>query len=688
MPLAGDAGKLLTRILNEVGLSEHEAFITNVVRCRPQNDRAAYAAEYKACMANHAMRDVPDGSLSTNPPKLIVLLGALPLRTILGLQKITENRGIIFDCPMFGCKAMATFAPGKVLREPNMYDTIKVDFQKARDFLLEHSTPKPVIHKELINSKERFIAWMQMFADPNITERYADIETTGTTFWKDEIASVSFVTEISNEYYGIAFLTRPKPGWWHADLNDPEIRAALQPVLKYPVDFHRGLFDVPWFWHRGYDLNFGIDTMDMHLMINENSRHKLKYLVSIHNPESSGYQLQILEEAGGEPAKYAEASPEILLDYNIEDSLQGLTLKKKFTPLVKKEGMEDFFHTMQMPLERTLTRMSYRGFMMDRQGIIDLSNKYRGQIKQLEGELFELCKQEFSYSSGSKDLPVVLYHDLKLPIIKRTEKSGAPSTDKATLDELAKIHKVPALIKQLRWYKNMLVKYLDRDDFTPIEEGKPDLGFLCHLDKNDRIHAPFLTVGTISGRPSCPKPNLLNIPKNPEIRNLFIAPPGWKLIDIDYSQAELVLLAYLAQDEVFMKAVMSSDLHTETAKGLMKSETVDDEVRRRAKNINFLKAYGGGAKKLAERLGISVEEAREWLAKWDITFPRVPTYKLEQQRKWKADNFITGLYGRKSASRPYLTVRRNRTATELQSTICVKMVCLKLRIGHASISMN
>lgn len=120
MPLAGDAGKLLTRILNEVGLSEHEAFITNVVRCRPQNDRAAYAAEYKACMANHAMRDVPDGSLSTNPPKLIVLLGALPLRTILGLQKITENRGIIFDCPMFGCKAMATFAPGKVLREPNM----------------------------------------------------------------------------------------------------------------------------------------------------------------------------------------------------------------------------------------------------------------------------------------------------------------------------------------------------------------------------------------------------------------------------------------------------------------------------------------------------------------------------------------------------------------------------------------
>ena len=176
--------------------------------------------------------------------------------------------------------------------------------------------------------------------------------------------------------------------------------------------------------------------------------------------------------------------------------------------------------------------------MMDREGIIDLSNQYREQIKLKEEELWEVCNQKFSYSSGSKDLPFVLYHHLKLPIIKRTEKSGAPSTDKETLDELAKHHQAPALIKELRWYKNMLVKYLDGDDLTPEEERKPDLGFLCHLDKNDRIHAPFLTVGTISGRPSGPKPNQLNIPKRAEIRRLFVAPPGWSLVDMDYSQAE------------------------------------------------------------------------------------------------------------------------------------------------------
>jgi len=96
-------------------------------------------------------------------------------------------------------------------------------------------------------------------------------------------------------------------------------------------------------------------------------------------------------------------------------------------------------------------------------------------------------------------------------------------------------------------------------------------------------------------------------------------------------------LAYVAQDPGFIEAVNSTDLHTATAKGLMKSETIDAEVRRKAKTINFLKAYGGGKKLLAARLKISEEEADSWLKQWDITYPRIPTYNREQQQKWKAD---------------------------------------------------
>jgi DNA polymerase I-like protein with 3'-5' exonuclease and polymerase domains len=106
-------------------------------------------------------------------------------------------------------------------------------------------------------------------------------------------------------------------------------------------------------------------------------------------------------------------------------------------------------------------------------------------------------------------------------------------------------------------------------------------------------------------------------------------------LDIDYSQAELVLLAYLAEDPDFIAAVNSSDLHTATAQGLMGCTEVDKEIRRKAKGVNFLKAYGGGAKKLSEKLKIDESEAMAWLAKWDLTYPRAPAYKMEQQRKWK-----------------------------------------------------
>jgi DNA polymerase I-like protein with 3'-5' exonuclease and polymerase domains len=84
----------------------------------------------------------------------------------------------------------------------------------------------------------------------------------------------------------------------------------------------------------------------------------------------------------------------------------------------------------------------------------------------------------------------------------------------------------------------------------------------------------------------------------------------------------------------------------------MNSDTIDDEIRRKAKTINFLKAYGGGKRLLAERLKISEEEADSWLKQWDITYPRVPAYNLEQQRKWKTDNLIVGLYGRKKRFPP------------------------------------
>jgi hypothetical protein len=166
--------------------------------------------------------------------------------------------------------------------------------------------------------------------------------------------SCAFLTEIDNELYGIGFLTYPKleqPHWWWANLNDPEIREALQAVLKYPIDFHRGLFDIPWFWHRGFDLNFG-GRYDGHAPDDQREHEpKLKTLVTIYSSEGAGYEQKIKEEMG-EEGVHGNVSAITLLEYHIDDVYHGHVLKKKFAPMVKKKGKQTLGQAIRECLNR------------------------------------------------------------------------------------------------------------------------------------------------------------------------------------------------------------------------------------------------------------------------------------------------------------------------------------------------
>jgi len=154
---------------------------------------------------------------------------------------------------------MATYSLGKIAHDPNEWDTVKVDFQKARDFVLDNPPEAlPKNHVELINSKERLLAWLQIMAEPFIKERACDLETYGVNFFRDDPSSMSFTVEIDGEMHSIAFLTKPKPehpGWWAADLDDPEFTRRFR---KYWIILLRFIVVCLMFSFFGSDVSMSI----------------------------------------------------------------------------------------------------------------------------------------------------------------------------------------------------------------------------------------------------------------------------------------------------------------------------------------------------------------------------------------------------------------------------------------------
>jgi uracil-DNA glycosylase family 4 len=661
MPFVGDAGNLLSQIFREVGIVEEAAYIFNPVRCRPFGNKTPLVSEIRTCQELHADKDLP-----AYTPKVMLLLGAVALRAILNMQKITERRGVFYDAEYGGVpvKVMPTFHPANVLRKPELYETVKEDIRRVKEYIAtgqegidQAASTLPPLRKEFINSEERFLEWMSYLAQ--MPEEYFiinDLETTGLSFYKDTIVSSTFNFQDStnpNGLYGLGFLTQPRPGWWHADLQKPKIKKALSKVLlRTRMCFHNGDFDTKFWWKNGYYVINYFDTLDAHLLIDENSPQGLKFLVTKHFAEGAGYQQKINDAVGG-GAHLADASTEMLLDYNIDDGYFTHLAQRKFKQLLIDDGRWPLYKSHAMPLKRTLTRMSYRGILMDRGRIMDLSTKYRAELKEQVKALYDAAGQEFKWTSKPQ-LTKVLYKDLNLDVIKRTDK-GAPSTDAETLKILSQFHKVPKLVLGIRHMHKMLSTYLDGrpDDDSPKDTGK---GMLQYLDDNDRVHCSFLTHGTPSGRLAARDPSLLNIPRDPEFRMCFMAPPGWKFIDLDYSQAELVLLAYLSNDANFIKAVNSDDIHQKTldtlisrAKDLMKQLQAGgaSDMRNVAKAVNFRKAYRGGSEGLAAQLGLAPAVTAQWYKEWDDAFPDIPIWFQHQEREWREKGYLEGIYGRR-----------------------------------------
>ena len=313
------------------------------------------------------------------------------------------------------------------------------------------------------------------------------------------------------------------------------------------------------------------------------------------------------------------------------------SLVPKLREELKAHEMTALFEEIEMPLCRVLSEMEETGFLVDRNALADYGASLIAGIEQLEKEIWDLAGHSFNILSP-KQLGQVLFEELNLPSGKKTKTGWSTNAD---------------VLEKLRYTYPIADKILEYRTLTKLKSTYAD-GLLKVIDADGRIHTSFQMTVTATGRLSSTEPNLQNIPVRKElgarIRTMFAAPAGSILVDADYSQIELRLLAHISGDEAMCEAFLSGeDFHTVTASqvfGVPIAE-VSHTLRSRAKAVNFGIVYGISAFSLAQDIGVRVAEAKEYMDAYLERFSGVRDYMHNIVEQAKQDGYVTTLYHRR-----------------------------------------
>jgi DNA polymerase-1 len=333
-------------------------------------------------------------------------------------------------------------------------------------------------------------------------------------------------------------------------------------------------------------------------------------------------------------------------------------LYKDLEPEISVRGLDELFYTIEMPLIFCLYKMERRGIKVDVDYFQEITKMAEKEMKSLAKEIYQLAGIRFNINSPSQ-LSYVLFEKLKLPPKKMGKK--LPSTDYSVLSDLLGKHPIVEKLLKYRELNKMRSTYLlPMANLVNKETG--------------RLHTSFNQTGTATGRLSSFEPNLQNIPIRGEwgkrIRKGFIAEDGFLFLSADYSQIELRILAYLAQEENLIQAFeKEEDIHMNTAKALFKTEVVDENLRRMAKAVNYGIIYGMSEFGLAEGMRISREEAKRFMTEYFNLYPKVKEWRERIITETRERGYTRTIFGR---IRPIPEIlSNNKTEQELGQRLAI-----------------
>ena len=400
-------------------------------------------------------------------------------------------------------------------------------------------------------------------------------------------------------------------------------------------------FDYIVFYHRGIDMNSLEDTMLMSYVLDAGkNRHNMDTLSEIHL-DHKPITFKDIVGTGKKQINFSEVDLDIAKNYAAEDADITYRLYKLFTKSLKIEQLANIYEIFEKPLIKILALMEINGVKLDESFLKKLSLKFDKKINYLEQEIFKISKKDFKIGS-TKQLGEIMYNELKIASLKKTKK-GSFATSANVLEDLAfKGHKLPKLV--LDWRQATKLK-------NTYSDSLPE-----HINpKTNRVHTSFLLAATTTGRLASSDPNLQNIPIKSEdgkdIRKAFISEKDNNLISADYNQIEMRILSDLAEVRELKKAFKNNeDVHSLTASQVFNIDIkkVDQTTRRKAKAINFGIIYGISQYGLAKQIGVSNNEAEDFLNSYFIKFPEIKEYMNSTIKFCRKNGYVNNIFGRRT----------------------------------------
>ncbi|WP_131108447.1 DNA polymerase I [Pseudomonas sp. Sample_10] len=535
----------------------------------------------------------------------------------------------------------------------------------------EVEAPAPVAEAayETILDQARFDVWLEKL---NNAKLFAfDTETTGIDAQQAQLVGLSFAVQpneaayipLTHSYIGVP-----------EQLDRDTVLRALKPILEDPNKLKVGQ-------HAKFDMNLlancaiggdqangitvrgiAFDTMLESYVLNSTAtRHDmdslaLKYL------DHTTVSFQDIAGKGAKQLTFDQIALEQAGPYAAEDADITLRLHQAlFEKLTAIPSLASVLTDIEIPLVPVLARIERQGAFVDAALLGVQSIELGDKMVALEREAFEIAGEEFNLGSP-KQLGVILYEKLGLPVLKKTAK-GQPSTAEEVLAKLAEDdYRLPKVLMEYRSMSKLKSTYTDR---LP-EQINPRTG---------RIHTSYHQAVASTGRLSSSDPNLQNIPvrtaEGRRIRQAFVAPTGYKLLAADYSQIELRIMAHLSGDEGLMNAFRHNlDVHTATAAEVFKVELADvtSDQRRSAKAINFGLIYGMGAQKLGKDIGVDTKTAKAYIDTYFARYPGVRQYMDRTRAQAAEQGYVETFFGRRlylpeiNSNKPQERAAAERTA--------------------------